>query len=70
MFAMPTVYFCSGSLLTDLPCGRPAERVRVARQDRSIEHIAYLCLDHRQQACSAGWTISPEPRPYAPTPES
>ena len=55
-------YFCSGSVITALPCGKPAARVRVTPQDWPVGHIAYLCPDHQGQARSAGWTVIAEPR--------
>ena len=73
----PAAYFCTGSLLNSLPCGKPAARVRVTRTTSTVvrvvsvkpaselpgaSYIAYLCLDHKQQARSAGWIIEAEPR--------
>jgi hypothetical protein len=61
MTGEPTGYFCTGSLLTSLPCGKPAARVR-ATNSLGMSYIAYLCLDHKGQARSAGWIIEAEPR--------
>jgi hypothetical protein len=59
-------YFCSGSVLTALPCGKPAARVRVTPPGTPRSHIDYLCLDHQGQARSAGWTVTAEPRSISP----